>query len=174
MSTLWADPLENDIPGLTGAGIESFFSCSSTSTASSQTRLAAALDSSSIGSSRDSVAERRRHAIYFHRPPVWWSSTDPSSHLAASDLCETCLLSVQGTCDNCESRISYGRPGRQSSSFSSLIDQEHRLCQEVEAANAGLLAGFDSSTSESDQGLPLLVSLSILEGNHGTLTTCKG
>ncbi|PLB54526.1 hypothetical protein P170DRAFT_469987 [Aspergillus steynii IBT 23096] len=154
MSRLWEEALGSDIPGLTDAGIEAFFSCSSISNASSQTHLAS-MDSSSIISSRDSVAGRRRHAIYFHRPPVWRSSTDPTSGLAASDGC-MCRLSSQEICNLCESRLSYDTIGRQSGSFSSTIDKEHRLCQEVEAANADLLASFDSSTSESDQGIPLL------------------
>lgn len=166
MSSLWTDGLANDIPDLTDAGIEAFFSCSSVSDASSQGRLTS-MDSSLIGISQDSVAERRRHAIYFHRPPVWWSSAGPSSHLAASDGCATCLLNDQEICNHCDCRPS--------GSFSSILDQEHRLCQEVEAANADLLANFDSSTSVSDQDVPLLVSLlTSYEIKPVTLNTCKG
>ena len=174
MSSLWTDALSNEIPDLTDAGIEAFFSCSSTSDVTSPTHVPI-MNSSSIGSSQDSVTERRRHAIYFHRPPVWWSNTDPASHLTASGDCKMCMLSGQGICSHCESRLSYSPFDRQSGSFSSTIDQEDELCWEVQAANADLLASFGSSISESDQGAPLLVGfLTSSKRGHVTLTPRKG
>lgn len=50
-----------------------------------------ALDSDGL---HDSVNKRRRHAVYFHRPPLWSSEQSTTSSCSAVDRCRTCCLPI--------------------------------------------------------------------------------
>ncbi|KAA8649044.1 uncharacterized protein ATNIH1004_004936 [Aspergillus tanneri] len=149
MTGLWTDSSRHHIGKPDDAGFETFLSCSQNSAFSSEIHFAST-EGSAAESSQDSVTGRRRHAVYFHRPPVWQSNPNPRvSPSMAPGICTPCRYS-----------------DAQSDSYSSILDREQQLCQEAGAANASVPADLDASASESDQGIPLLVRSLILASEN--------
>ncbi|KAE8147700.1 hypothetical protein BDV25DRAFT_142516 [Aspergillus avenaceus] len=104
---------------------------------------------------QDSVAKRRRHGVYFHRPPVWVSSSSPTdSWSTAWAGCKVCHQ-PEGECI-CLDFTSCEVLAKRSVSFSSSMNGE-QLRHDITAATADALAAVTVGESELDY-MPLLAS----------------
>lgn len=116
---------------------------------------------------QDSLSKRRRHGVYFHRPPVWWTAS-PSETVspAFDDDVEDPRLHGRYT------STSLNRDGafdifEEPRSFSPQSWEQH-LSWKLAAASANALADPRSLSWESDQAIPLLVSGEISETIHSS------
>ncbi|PWY86104.1 hypothetical protein BO70DRAFT_370172 [Aspergillus heteromorphus CBS 117.55] len=96
---------------------------------------------------QDSVTKRRRHAVYYHRPPVWYPAHQTGSPSSASGGCSSgCSGQMCGEC------VAAHAGNMQEDTYSCIVD-----CCDATAALAMTLAGTETeASSQSDQqtGLP--------------------
>jgi hypothetical protein len=105
---------------------------------------------------QDSVTQKRRHGVYFPRPPVWvTSSTRAESQFAG---CMRCYASGEEECvcgsNSLRETSGVLDQGRETYPWSG--DRDQRLFCKVTAATADALASIDASVSESATA-PLVV-----------------
>lgn len=106
---------------------------------------------------QDSLNKRRRHAVYFHRPPVWWTASPPEI-VSPAFVDDTEDPQLHGRYTS----TSLNRDGafdifEEPRSFSPQSWEQH-LSWKLAAASANALADSRSLSWESDQDIPLLVS----------------
>ncbi|PLN82998.1 hypothetical protein BDW42DRAFT_165577 [Aspergillus taichungensis] len=104
---------------------------------------------------QDSLSKRRRHGVYFHRPPVWWTASPSGTVSPAFDdgiedprlhgVYTSTSLNRDGAFDIFE----------EPRSFSPQSWEQH-LPWNLAAASANALARSRSLSWESDQDIPLL------------------
>ena len=111
---------------------------------------------------QDSLSKRRRHGVYFHRPPVWWTASPSGTVSPAFD-------------DGNEDPRLHGRYTSRSLNRDGAFDifeeprsfspqsWEQQLPWKLAATSANALAGSRSLSWESDQDIPLLVSVVVSE-----------
>ncbi|KAE8413640.1 hypothetical protein BDV36DRAFT_27137 [Aspergillus pseudocaelatus] len=107
---------------------------------------------------QDSVTRRRRHGVYFHRPPVWVSSSAQAEDQATAFAgCKMCYKSEEEcSCDSDSLRKTLDALYKERGSNPWSINHDHGVFCKVTAATADTLASIDTSVSVS-AGVPLLV-----------------
>ena len=107
---------------------------------------------------QDSVARKRRHGVYFHRPPVWVSSLAQTEDQATAFAgCIMCYKSEKEcNCDSDSLRETLDALYKERGSNPWSINHDHGVSCKVTAATADALASIDASVSVS-AGVPLLV-----------------
>ncbi|KAE8404229.1 hypothetical protein BDV37DRAFT_116752 [Aspergillus pseudonomiae] len=107
---------------------------------------------------QDSVTKKRRHGVYFHRPPVWVSSSSQTEDQARAFAdCKMCHKSGEECiCDSDSLRETLDALYKERGSNTWSMSHGHGLFCKVTAATADALADIDASVSGS-AGVPLLV-----------------
>ncbi|PYI06550.1 hypothetical protein BO78DRAFT_368425 [Aspergillus sclerotiicarbonarius CBS 121057] len=95
---------------------------------------------------QDSVTRKRRHAVYYHRPPVWCPARQTRSPSSVSGGCSSCCSGEM--CSDCTADDSQ----MQDDAYSCIVD-----CCDTTAALASTVSGRETNTSQSDQDTVILV-----------------
>ncbi|KAB8217456.1 hypothetical protein BDV33DRAFT_232835 [Aspergillus novoparasiticus] len=106
---------------------------------------------------QDSVTRKRRHGVYFHRPPVWVSSSSQTEDQATAFAgCKTCHKSAEEcNCDSDSLHETLEALYKERGSNPWSMNHDHGVFGKVTAATADTLASIDASVSGS-AGVPLV------------------
>ena len=100
----------------------------------------------------DSITRKRRHAVYYHRPPVWCPAHQTRSPSSVSGGSSSCCSGEM--CSDCAADDSQ----MQDDAYSCIVD-----CCDTTAALASTVSGTETNTSQFDQDTVILVSSQCLQ-----------